>query len=484
MDFFQNYSKYNESLNIEETNKKLIDVDDELKKDDANFNKILRKMLKVITKSEILDNNDIKSHISDIYQKLAEKVGKSDKKEEIEKNPKYINLKAFVDAYEKNENENALKIAAQGKEIIRKEEEEKAKKEAEEKAKEPKKEESSSKMSDEDKKALADKFKAASVTNVSAPLLSMTNNKSKEANKALQLFLLKNGYYPTTEALDESSPKADGDLGTVTAAAIKAYQADKGLKADGVVGTQTWKAILNDINFGIDNDKFKAIKPEVSASSDKKEETKKEETTTTNTTATKVEIVYDDALPQVTPIDKIVEVLTSQQLSSATYDTDELKVAKLLIGQCLVKGITAANGKDLLAKYKEKNNNGDLVKDLLYAFDSENVTTINTKYKSIVQSKDNFEYITKMNWLKISNGNSLADQTKNLSLVFIAFAQTKSKELIDSMTANKVDVNLINQINAIVPKTETKPAETKTETKPAEKTAAPAQKTEAPKVEL
>ncbi len=488
MDFFQSYSKYNESLNVEETNKKLIDVDDELKKDDVNFNKVLRKMLKVVTKSDILNDKDIKSHVSDIYNKLAEKVGKSDKKEEIEKNPKYINLKAFVSAYEKEENENAIKIAAQGAEIMRQEDEAKAKADAEAKAKEtPKKEESSSKMTEEDKKALADKFKAAQVTTTSAPLLSMTNNKAKETVKALQLFLLKNGYFPTTEALDESSPKADGNLGPATTAAIKAYQADKGLKADGVVGTQTWKAALNDIAFGIDNDKFKAIKP---AATETKPEQKKEEETkpgTTTTSSSKLDVVFNEQLPQITPIDKIVDILTEQQLSSLTHPTDELKVTNLLIGQCLVGGITATNGKDLLAKYKAKNEEGDLVKDIIYAFDVV-VGQINMHYKNIIKYKDNSDHIAKNNWMKIGDSNSPSDQMKNAALIFIAFHRTKSKELIDSMTANKIEVALIDQVNAIVPKATPAPAETPAPaadaTAKAETPAQPAAKTEAPKVEL
>lgn len=58
------------------------------------------------------------------------------------------------------------------------------------------------------------------------------------AVKALQLLLYGNHY-------SCGMAGADGDFGTGTLAAVKAYQKDKGLNADGVVGAKTWAKLLN-----------------------------------------------------------------------------------------------------------------------------------------------------------------------------------------------------------------------------------------------
>ena len=54
--------------------------------------------------------------------------------------------------------------------------------------------------------------------------------------KEMQQLLIKKGY---------KLPKygADGDFGTETLNAVKQFQKDKGLKVDGIVGSQTWKAL-------------------------------------------------------------------------------------------------------------------------------------------------------------------------------------------------------------------------------------------------
>jgi peptidoglycan hydrolase-like protein with peptidoglycan-binding domain len=56
--------------------------------------------------------------------------------------------------------------------------------------------------------------------------------------KALQLVLRTQGFLPASSVID-------GNYGSVTAAAVKTYQATKGLKADGVAGMQTLQSILN-----------------------------------------------------------------------------------------------------------------------------------------------------------------------------------------------------------------------------------------------
>ena len=54
--------------------------------------------------------------------------------------------------------------------------------------------------------------------------------------KALQNKLIELGYL---------SGKADGVYGSKTAAAVKAFQKDHGLTADGIVGPQTWNTLDN-----------------------------------------------------------------------------------------------------------------------------------------------------------------------------------------------------------------------------------------------
>ena len=57
-----------------------------------------------------------------------------------------------------------------------------------------------------------------------------------EAVKELQTELIKRGY-------DLGSYGADGSFGKATEAAVKAFQKDRGLNADGIVGEKTWEAL-------------------------------------------------------------------------------------------------------------------------------------------------------------------------------------------------------------------------------------------------
>lgn len=59
-----------------------------------------------------------------------------------------------------------------------------------------------------------------------------------EQVKALQRMLFAMGY-----ALGTKNP-IDGDFGAKTDAAVRAYQADNGLTADGIVGAKTWSRLL------------------------------------------------------------------------------------------------------------------------------------------------------------------------------------------------------------------------------------------------
>ena len=59
-----------------------------------------------------------------------------------------------------------------------------------------------------------------------------------DAVKALQKQLIALGY-------DVGKKGADGDFGSATLAAVKAFQKANGLKADGVVGESTWAKLDN-----------------------------------------------------------------------------------------------------------------------------------------------------------------------------------------------------------------------------------------------
>ena len=71
--------------------------------------------------------------------------------------------------------------------------------------------------------------------NILLPLLSKGNRSNSV--KALQHLLIGNGF-------SCGSFGADGDFGTATADALKAYQQKKGLSPDAVCGRQSWTALL------------------------------------------------------------------------------------------------------------------------------------------------------------------------------------------------------------------------------------------------
>lgn len=68
---------------------------------------------------------------------------------------------------------------------------------------------------------------------------------SGEAVKLLQTLLAEKGYSPTSSWVNWKWGGSDalGTFGSETVEAVKAYQSDEGLGADGVVGPSTWKAL-------------------------------------------------------------------------------------------------------------------------------------------------------------------------------------------------------------------------------------------------
>lgn len=57
--------------------------------------------------------------------------------------------------------------------------------------------------------------------------------------KLAQTYLLAKGY-------DLGKWGVDGDFGSATQAAVKAFQKDNGIKADGIIGSSTWEKLCND----------------------------------------------------------------------------------------------------------------------------------------------------------------------------------------------------------------------------------------------
>ncbi len=55
----------------------------------------------------------------------------------------------------------------------------------------------------------------------------------------------------------------DGQMGPATTAAIKAFQQDSGLAADGTVGNQTWPALIIEIAEGDDGDEVRAAQDQL-----------------------------------------------------------------------------------------------------------------------------------------------------------------------------------------------------------------------------
>lgn len=80
--------------------------------------------------------------------------------------------------------------------------------------------------------------KATEDVTVSVNLPMLEKGDSGSSVKALQTLLVLNG-------ISCGASGADGDFGSDTDSAVKAYQKAKGLTADGVVGKDTWSKLLN-----------------------------------------------------------------------------------------------------------------------------------------------------------------------------------------------------------------------------------------------
>ena len=82
------------------------------------------------------------------------------------------------------------------------------------------------------------------------PTFRQTNSKKVVPEvKAIQFLLRARGFYKA---------QADGIFGAQTAAAVKAFQRSKGLKADGVVGAQTFPKLVQTVKRGARGDVVRA----------------------------------------------------------------------------------------------------------------------------------------------------------------------------------------------------------------------------------
>ena len=59
-----------------------------------------------------------------------------------------------------------------------------------------------------------------------------------------------------------ASLSADGDFGPLTDAAVRAFQLQKGLAVDGIVGPQTWAAVVSIVQQGSHGDAVRGVQQE------------------------------------------------------------------------------------------------------------------------------------------------------------------------------------------------------------------------------
>ena len=85
------------------------------------------------------------------------------------------------------------------------------------------------------------------------PLVS--ESATGENVQSIQYFLNAHGSHLVT----------DGDFGPLTKAAVQAFQGSHGLVADGIVGDQTWPALIVQVAMGAQGDAVKALQNQVSS---------------------------------------------------------------------------------------------------------------------------------------------------------------------------------------------------------------------------
>lgn len=481
MQFFKDYVKFNESLDNAATNKLLGQIDELLKEDKPKFNKIMRKVSRIIAKSDTITDNDIKGHIKDIYNDLNSKLNAANKMSDFEKDNQYQILKNLVDALEKNNDDAIKKENEKAKEVVAQQEKEKKDKEAKEGKDGEKPAETKKDVNDADK--IKQLFNGTKVSASSAPQLSKTLVKTQMPEvKAVQQFLQDRGYLQTSEAV-----AADGYFGDKTAAAVMAYQKDKGLTQDGIVGTNTWKAILTDVKFDVAAD-FKATQPATTGQTEKPDNTKIAGEGAPAGTST-FKIVNAPSTTKMT-FEDILEELNNEKMNDNSAPSDEDKITETIVGQVANGVLNAKTTDDLFNKYKQSNatpsNKNGIVNGLLITFDISTETLNGLLNNVLTQKTSNPDQYQKSITYSPGTGEKI-----QASLIVMSLASTRSKVALDEMKSKGISTDVLEKILAPAEAkpteakpTETaaaKPAETKptTETKPTQPAAEATAKVEA-----
>lgn len=481
MQFFKSYKAFNginEKLSLSQATDKLDGIEAELKNDAPDFGKVLRKMNRVIGKSEedVTKNSDVNTRIATIYKTFMEKVEKSSDKDALLKKERYEVFKNYVEAYEKGENEKAQEIAKQGAEIIAKEEKEKADKEnADKEALANKDAESSKAIAEVDAEKFKNLFKNTKINQNTAPQLSKSLAKNEVPEvKALQQFLMDKGYLQTSEA-----SAADGYFGDKTAAAVMAYQKDKGLTQDGIVGINTWKEILKDVKLEPAKD-FKAVQLNATApaTKDVKKPNSQQDIDNAKKKLNSSGVTTESVKPKT--IDKIAETLAAERMTAFGVDSDEDLIYNELMGQLANGVINTTTLPTLMSKYKlwndeykDERKNG-LFSDLMYVFDTDagKVNGMLQKQFEAIQAADpNFVKVKQsifqdagsaivnspatkyvllpaltMYMLPVDLIKGASEETVRCTTLFIALGACKAAVANDEFKRLKINLDLINKI--------------------------------------
>ncbi len=105
----------------------------------------------------------------------------------------------------------------------------------------------------------AHKIRASEFAGVTMPRFARKQNSYPSDVRALQFLLRNRGFY---------QGKIDGKFGVLTEKAIRKFQRAKGLKADGIVGPQTWPHLLLHLKQGDRGDAVRALQTLLKAKTD------------------------------------------------------------------------------------------------------------------------------------------------------------------------------------------------------------------------